>query len=52
MANIPPLSPERTPHHLQAPATDDGWVMFNLLFVLAVSAIVNIALVLRLAAFR
>lgn len=50
MATIPPLTMSRS---TEAPAArGEGWVTFHLLFVLAVSVLLNILLVLRLAALR
>jgi hypothetical protein len=50
MATIPPLV--APPTTARRPAAEFGWATFHLLFLLAVSGLVNVFLVLRLATIR
>jgi len=56
MATIPPLAPLRPVTPLRTVAASgrplpdgDSWLTFNLVFVLAISGLVNVLLLLRLA---
>ena len=50
MATIPPLVISRATPHWRADG--ESWLTFNLMFVLAVSGLVNILLVVRLVTLR